>query len=108
MVDLTAVVSKTKADVYLTGEMGHHDVLSATENGTCVVLCEHTNTGMRTTTAVIGVSVIIVIVVIIIILILVLVLVGSCLLAINHYPIGRTWLSSNIARTTEQRFRREN
>ena len=32
------------ADVLLTGEMGHHDVLAAVERGANVVLCEHTNT----------------------------------------------------------------
>ena len=32
------------ADVYLTGEMSHHDVLHAVESGKCVILCEHTNT----------------------------------------------------------------
>lgn len=33
-----------KADCYLTGEMKHHDVLSAVENGTSVILCGHTET----------------------------------------------------------------
>jgi putative NIF3 family GTP cyclohydrolase 1 type 2 len=33
-----------EADVYLSGEMGHHDVLDATQRGTSVVLCEHSNT----------------------------------------------------------------
>ncbi len=32
------------ADVYLTGEMKHHDVLAAVENGTGVILCGHTET----------------------------------------------------------------
>ena len=32
------------ADVYLTGEMRHHDVLAAVEAGTSVILCDHTNT----------------------------------------------------------------
>jgi len=31
-----------KADCYLTGEMKHHDVLGAVENGTSVILCGHT------------------------------------------------------------------
>ena len=31
-------------DVWLTGEMSHHDVLSATAKGTVVILAEHTNT----------------------------------------------------------------
>ena len=33
-----------KADCYLTGEMSHHNLLAATQNGTHVILCEHTNT----------------------------------------------------------------
>ena len=33
-----------KADCYLTGEMKHHDVLAAVQNGTGVVLCGHTET----------------------------------------------------------------
>jgi len=33
-----------KADCYLTGEMKHHDVLAAIQNGTGVVLCGHTET----------------------------------------------------------------
>jgi dinuclear metal center YbgI/SA1388 family protein len=32
------------ADCYLTGEMSHHNVLTATLNGSHVILCEHTNT----------------------------------------------------------------
>eukprot|EP01116_Phalansterium_solitarium_P003532 TRINITY_DN14344_c0_g1_i1.p1 TRINITY_DN14344_c0_g1~~TRINITY_DN14344_c0_g1_i1.p1 ORF type:complete len:375 (+),score=149.89 TRINITY_DN14344_c0_g1_i1:922-2046(+) len=32
-----------KADVYLTGEMRHHEVLAAVQNGTSVILVEHTN-----------------------------------------------------------------
>jgi dinuclear metal center YbgI/SA1388 family protein len=32
------------ADVYLTGEMKHHDVLAAVQNGIGVVLCGHTET----------------------------------------------------------------
>lgn len=32
------------ADCFLTGEMGHHQVLAATMAGTHVILCEHTNT----------------------------------------------------------------
>lgn len=34
----------TNAQIYLTGEMRHHDVLRANEAGTTVILCEHTNT----------------------------------------------------------------
>ncbi|MEN8256112.1 MAG: Nif3-like dinuclear metal center hexameric protein [Verrucomicrobiota bacterium] len=33
-----------QADCYLTGEMSHHNVLAATQNGSHVILCEHTNT----------------------------------------------------------------
>lgn len=33
-----------KVDCYLTGEMKHHDVLAAVQNGTGVVLCGHTET----------------------------------------------------------------
>jgi dinuclear metal center YbgI/SA1388 family protein len=33
-----------KADCYLTGEMKHHDVLAAVQNGIGVVLCGHTET----------------------------------------------------------------
>ena len=33
-----------KADVYLTGEMSHHEVLDAVSRGVHVILCEHSNT----------------------------------------------------------------
>jgi putative NIF3 family GTP cyclohydrolase 1 type 2 len=33
-----------KADCYLTGEMKHHDVLAAVQNGTGIILCGHTQT----------------------------------------------------------------
>ena len=33
-----------EADCYLTGEMSHHGILAATQNGTHVILCEHSNT----------------------------------------------------------------
>ncbi len=39
----TQVVSGADAQLYLTGEMRHHDVLAALERGRTVVLCEHTN-----------------------------------------------------------------
>ncbi|PRP74408.1 NIF3-like protein 1-like [Planoprotostelium fungivorum] len=39
-----SVIGKSKADLLLTGEMGHHDVLAATARGSSVILCEHTNT----------------------------------------------------------------
>ncbi|KAL1719715.1 NGG1p interacting factor 3 [Schizophyllum commune] len=35
---------KDQADVLLTGEMGHHDVLAAVAAGKYVILCGHTNT----------------------------------------------------------------
>ncbi len=38
------VIAGEPADLYLTGEMRHHDVLAANERGTSVVLCDHTNT----------------------------------------------------------------
>lgn len=38
-----SVLAGVKADLYLTGEMRHHDVLAAVDTGTCVVLTEHTN-----------------------------------------------------------------
>ena len=40
----TEVFKGVKADCYLTGEMSHHNILSATLNGSHVILCEHTNT----------------------------------------------------------------
>jgi dinuclear metal center YbgI/SA1388 family protein len=33
-----------EADCYLTGEMSHHNILAATQSGSHVILCEHTNT----------------------------------------------------------------
>jgi putative NIF3 family GTP cyclohydrolase 1 type 2 len=39
-----SVLKDIPADVYVTGEMGHHEVLAALEQGTSVILCEHTNT----------------------------------------------------------------
>jgi len=38
------VITKSKADVYFTVEMRHHDVLAAVEKGTSVILCDHSNT----------------------------------------------------------------
>ncbi|KAJ7408092.1 NIF3-like protein 1 [Willisornis vidua] len=40
----SSVLKGTKADLYLTGEMSHHDVLDAVANGISVILCEHSNT----------------------------------------------------------------
>jgi len=39
-----SVIKSARADVYLTGEMSHHEVLDALAKGTSVILCEHTNT----------------------------------------------------------------
>ena len=39
-----SVLSGCKADVFITGEMSHHEVLDAIHNGSSVILCEHTNT----------------------------------------------------------------
>lgn len=38
-----SVVQRVRADLYLTGEMRHHDVLAAVHSGTSVVLTEHSN-----------------------------------------------------------------
>ena len=35
---------KRDVDVLFTGELSHHEVLAATERGTHVILCGHTNT----------------------------------------------------------------
>lgn len=40
----SSVLQGVQADLYLTGEMSHHDVLDATAQGISVVLCEHSNT----------------------------------------------------------------
>ncbi|XP_051643080.1 NIF3-like protein 1 [Manacus candei] len=40
----SSVLKGTEADIYLTGEMSHHDVLDAVANGISVILCEHSNT----------------------------------------------------------------
>jgi len=37
-------LTETKADCWLTGEMKHHDVLAAKQNGINVILCGHTET----------------------------------------------------------------
>jgi putative NIF3 family GTP cyclohydrolase 1 type 2 len=38
-----SIVTRSSADLYLTGEMRHHDVLGLVESGASVVLTEHTN-----------------------------------------------------------------
>ncbi|XP_074047770.1 NIF3-like protein 1 [Macrotis lagotis] len=40
----SSVLRGVEADLYLTGEMSHHDVLDATAQGINVILCEHSNT----------------------------------------------------------------
>lgn len=40
----SGVLKGCKADVFITGEMSHHEVLDANNNGITVILCEHTNT----------------------------------------------------------------
>lgn len=39
-----SVLRGKKADVYLTGEMSHHEILDAVSCGVHVILCEHSNT----------------------------------------------------------------
>ncbi|RXM92298.1 NIF3-like protein 1 [Acipenser ruthenus] len=39
----SSVLNGVAADLYLTGEMSHHDVLDAVAVGTSVVLCDHSN-----------------------------------------------------------------
>lgn len=36
--------SAPKADLWVTGELSHHEVLDAVHEGTAVILCEHSNT----------------------------------------------------------------
>ncbi|KAI9230830.1 MAG: GTP cyclohydrolase 1 type 2/Nif3 [Piptocephalis tieghemiana] len=38
-----SMLGGVKADVYLTGEMSHHEVLAALHSDTSVILCEHSN-----------------------------------------------------------------
>ncbi|NXH10473.1 NIF3L protein, partial [Bucco capensis] len=40
----SSVLRGVEADLYLTGEMSHHEVLDAVANGISVILCEHSNT----------------------------------------------------------------
>ncbi|XP_071446522.1 NIF3-like protein 1 isoform X1 [Hetaerina americana] len=40
----SSVLAGVRADVFLTGEMGHHEVLEAVHRGCHVILCEHSNT----------------------------------------------------------------
>lgn len=38
------MLRNVSADLYITGEMSHHDVLHAVYNNSNVILCEHSNT----------------------------------------------------------------
>jgi len=40
----SSVLHGVTADMYVTGEMSHHDVLQAKHTGHSVILCEHSNT----------------------------------------------------------------
>ncbi|KAJ7345474.1 hypothetical protein JRQ81_001424 [Phrynocephalus forsythii] len=40
----SSVLRGVESDLYLTGEMSHHDVLDAVSKGITVILCEHSNT----------------------------------------------------------------
>ena len=39
-----SLLKNVRADLYLTGEMSHHEVLDAVHGGAHVVLCDHSNT----------------------------------------------------------------
>lgn len=39
----SSVLNGVQADLFLTGEMSHHEVLDATQSGTHVILCNHSN-----------------------------------------------------------------
>lgn len=39
----SSVLNPVKADLYFTGEMGHHDVLAALAQDTSVILCKALN-----------------------------------------------------------------
>lgn len=38
-----SVLNGVRADLYLTGEMSHHDLLNATQKGIHVILCNHSD-----------------------------------------------------------------
>ena len=40
----SSVLHNVQADLYITGEMSHHEVLHAVYNKSNVILCEHSNT----------------------------------------------------------------
>ena len=39
-----SVLRNVTADLYVTGEMSHHEVLHAVYNNSAVILCDHSNT----------------------------------------------------------------
>jgi len=39
-----SVLSGVQADLFITGELSHHDILDIVHSGTSVILCEHSNT----------------------------------------------------------------
>lgn len=39
-----SLLKGVKADLYLTGEMSHHDILEAVSKNIHVILCDHSNT----------------------------------------------------------------
>ncbi|XP_058043693.1 NIF3-like protein 1 [Ahaetulla prasina] len=39
-----SILQDTESDLYVTGEMSHHEVLGAVSRGISVILCEHSNT----------------------------------------------------------------
>lgn len=39
----SSVLQFAKADLFITGEMSHHDLLNAAQNNITVILCEHSN-----------------------------------------------------------------
>ena len=40
----SSVLAGVSADLYVTGEMSHHDIIHANHCGSSVILCEHSNT----------------------------------------------------------------
>ena len=38
-----SLLQKHKADLWITGELSHHEALDAVHSGTSVVLCKHSN-----------------------------------------------------------------
>lgn len=37
------MLNNVSADLYITGEMSHHDLLDVRHKGTSAILCEHSN-----------------------------------------------------------------